>query len=181
MTFRVCGFIWDAKAEVMRLAPRFRRIAQEQFRDAEEYPLEVREHRSSKAHAFYFASIGDAWANLNDKSKEVLQTANDLRGWALIQTGWCDQTVLPCPDKDTAVKWAIFARKMASAEGYAEIVAAKHDGQWYLRIRVPRSQSRAAMNKEEFTKSSRDVLDILAGTIDVTRKELESAGKRSAA
>ena len=180
MTFRPCAFIWDDKAEVMRLAPRFRRVAQQQFRAGEEYPLEVREHRSSKQHAHYFASIGDAWGNLNETSKEVLKSTDDLRGWALIQCGWHDQTVLPCPDKDTAIKWAIFARKMASSEGYCEIVAAKHDGKWYLRIRTPRSQSRAVMNKEEFTKSSRDVLDLLAGTIDVTRKELEDAGKRSA-
>ena len=180
MTFRPCVFIWDRDARVMRLAPRFANVALAQYQDGEEYSLEVREHRSSKQHAHYFASVGDAWSNLNEKSKEVLKTTDDLRGWALIQTGWCDQTVLPCPDKETAIKWAVFARKLASAEGYCEIAAAAHDGKWYLRIRTPRSQSRASMNKEEFTKSSRDVLDVLAGTIDVTRKQLEDAGKRSA-
>lgn len=181
MSFRPVAFTWDEKAEVMRLAPRFRRVAREQFRDSEEYPMEVREHRSSKSHAFMFASINDAWDHLSDANKEILQTPEHLRKWALINVGWYDETLIDAgenePGRKRAMQMAVFARRL---DDFAEIKVIKHEGSWFLRIREAKSQSRASMNKEDFEKSKRDVLDMLAGQIDVTRKQLEDAGKRSA-
>ena len=81
------------------------------------------------------------------------------------------------PGRQRAMKMAAFSRKL---DDYAEIKVIKHDGVWFLRIREAKSQSRASMGKEDFEKSKRDVLDVLAGTIDVTRKQLEDAGKRGA-
>ena len=165
----------------MRLEPRFARVAREQYRDGEEYPMEVREERSSKSHAFYMASVTSAWKNLNGETAEILSTPTHLRGWALVETGWHDQHIVEAPDKQSAMKWAIFARKISSHEGYSEIKVLKQDGRWFIRIRTPRSQSRAAMNKEDFKASSNDVLNVLAGTIEVKRHDLDKAGREEAA
>ena len=182
MSFRPCAFTWDAAADVMRLAPRYRRVAHEQYRDGEEYPLEVREHRSSKSHAFMFASISDAWDHLSDANKEVLKTPEHLRKWALITAGWYEETLVDAGEgeggRKRAMRMAVFARRF---DDYAEIKVIKHEGSWLLRMREAKSQSRASMGKEDFEKSKRDVLDVLAGQIDVTRKQLEDAGKRGAA
>ena len=181
MSFRPVEFTWDEKAEVMRLAPRFRRVAREQYRDGEAYPLEVREHRSSRSHAFMFASISDAWDHLSEANKEIIKTPEHLRKWSLINSGWYTETLIDAgenePGRQRAMKMAAFSRKL---DDYAEIKVIKHDGVWFLRIREAKSQSRASMGKEDFEKSKRDVLDVLAGTIDVTRKQLEDAGKRGA-
>lgn len=177
MSFRTVAFTWDSDAEVMRLAPRFRRVAREQFRHGEEYPLEVREERSSKAHAFFFASVNAAWKNLRGETAEILTTPTHLRGWALIQAGYHHQQIVEAPSKNAAMKMAMFARALARKEGYVEIKIVKHDGQWFIRSREPKSMSLANMKADEFKAASRDVLDILAGTIEVTRKSLEREGK----
>lgn len=177
MAFRTVTFTWDATRRVMVPLDRFSNIAASQFNDGEEYNLEIREHRSSKSHAHYFACINEAWKNLRGETAQILFNPNILRGWALVQAGYCDQQIVHAPDKDSAIKMAVFARKLAGDEGYAEIKIKKIDGEWYVQSRLPRSQSRAAMNKEEFQASKTAVLDILAGTIEVTRKTLETEGR----
>lgn len=174
MTFRIVYFQWDEKMQVMRPLARFHNQLS-QYVDGEMYPLEVREQRSSKAHAFYFASVNSAWKNLRGQTAEILSTPEHLRKWALIMAGWYDQTIVPASSRDGAMKMAAWARLK---DDHAEITIIKHDGEWYLRIREAKSQSRASMNKNDFTQSSRDVLDILAGTIEVTRKTLEREGAK---
>lgn len=161
----------------MMVAPRFGNVARAQFNDGEEYVLEVREQRSSKSHGHYFASVKAAWENLTGETLEHLSTPDVLRGWCLVQSGWYDQHIVLAASKEDAMRMAMFARSLAKSEGYVEIVVVKVDGEWFVRSREPRSQSRASMNKEDFEKSKRDVLDILSGTISVTRKSLEREGR----
>lgn len=177
MTFRTVVCTWDEEAGALRVAPRFLRVAREQFRAGEEYPITVNEKRSSKAHAFYFASVNAAWKNLRGETAEILSTPTHLRGWALVQSGWHDQHIVEAPSKDDAMRMAVFARALAKTEGYVEISVIKHDGRWFVRSRTPQSQSRASMNAEDFKQSSRDVLDILSGAIEVRRTALEKAAR----
>lgn len=177
MSFRTCVFKWDSKALVMRLLPRFQNVALGQFSDSEEYPLDVREERSSKQHAYFFASVNSAWKNLRGETAEVLTTPTHLRGWALIQAGYHHQQIVEAPDKESAIRMAVFARALAKNEGYVEIKVIHHDGRWFVRSREPESQSRASMKADRFKQSVQDVLDILAGTIEVTRKTLEREGR----
>jgi hypothetical protein len=177
MSFRTVICTWDEQAGALRVAPRFLRVAREQFRAGEEYPIEVNEKRSSKAHAFFFASVNAAWKNLRGETAEILSTPTHLRGWALVQSGYSHQHIVEAPDKDSAMKMAVFARALARNEGYVEIKVIKHDGQWYVRSREPMSQSRASMKADEFKASSQAVLDILSGAIEVTRKSLEREGR----
>lgn len=174
MSFRPCLFKWDAASRTMNLVPRFANVALAQFVDQEEYPLEVREHRSSKSHAHLFACINEAWKNLRGETAEILRTPEHLRAWSLIAAGWFDETIIETPSRDAAMKMATFARKL---DDFAEIKVVKHDGRWFLRMRTPKSMSRASMAKEEFDRCKRDILDIIAGTIEVSRKTLEQAGK----
>lgn len=180
MSFRACQFKWDEDALSMRLNPRFRRVALEQFRNGEEYRLTEEEERSSKHRAYYFAQVREAWQNLRGETAEILSSPNLLRGWCLVESGWCDQHIIDVPDKATALKTAVFARAVSSKETYSEVKVLKHDGSWYVRIRTPRSQSRVAMTAAELKQSFADVLAILAGTIEVTRRDLAAAGKRNA-
>lgn len=177
MAFRAVTFRWDSERRVMVPLDRFSNIAASQFNDAEEYNLEIREHRSSQSHRHYFACINEAWKNLRGETAEILISPNHLRGWALCVAGYCHTQIVAAPDKDSAIKMAVFARKLASGEGYAEIKIKKIDGTWYVQSRVPMSQSRSAMNKEEFAASKNSVLDIIAGEIQVSRKTLETEGK----
>jgi hypothetical protein len=177
MSFRTIICTWDEQAGALRVAPRFLRVAREQFRAGEEYPITVNEKRSSKAHAFYFASVNAAWKNLRGETAEILSTPTHLRGWALIQSGYHHQHIVEATDKDSAMKMAMFARALARNEGYVEIKVVKHDGRWFVRSREPESQSRASMDAERFMESSRAVLDILSGAIEVSRKSLEREGR----
>lgn len=179
---RICKFQWDATAQAMKLLPRFRRIAADQFEDGHEYPLEVRESRSSRSHAYFFAAVSEAHANLNEEATAALKTPTHLRRWALITAGWYDETLIDAGEgelgKQRAMQMAAMARRL---DDYAEIKVIHQGEFWFLRVRTAKSQSLSAMGKDEFEKSKRDVLDILAGQINVTRKELERAGKVSAA
>jgi len=159
----------------MKLVPRFQSVANKQFEDGQEYPLEVREQRSSKEHAHYFASINSAWEHLDEETLQALRTPNHLRKWALIATGWYEETQIGELTKRDATRMAVAARKL---DEYAEIRVRRGLGDtWSLVIRTARSQSRASMNKEDFRASKRDVLDVLSGHIHVTRKQLEDIGK----
>ncbi len=180
MSFRPVVFVWNAREGVMRVAARFGNVARAQFRDGEEYPLYVREHRSSKSHAFFFASVKNAHDNLSAENTEILQTPEHLRKWALIVSGWYDETLVDAGEgkygRRRAIQMAGFARKL---DDFAEIKVIKHGENWFLRVRVAKSQSLSSMDKEEFKKSSRDVLDVLSGTIEVRRADLEKIGRES--
>lgn len=184
MVFRACLFRWNAADQTMRLEPRFARIAEAQFKDGETYPLEVKEQRSSQEHRHYFAVINNAFDNISDEETlSVLSTPNKLRQWALICSGWCDVTVFgPMPYR-TALNCAQrAAENFRRYDDYVEITVHRNrdddgnlDGTANVVIKIAKSQSRVAMDKENFRASKRDVLDILAGQIHVKRKDLEKS------
>lgn len=190
MSFRLCRFKFDksvGRAGAMILDPAYRRIADEQFRDGEIYLMSVAgDERHDKFRGFFFASVREAFNNLQGTAAEVLTSPTLLRGWALVQTGWADQHVMEAPgdnerqQKAAAERMAVFARSIVTKESYSEIWIRKIDGKWMVAIVTPKSQSRASMTDDDFKKSSKDVLDVLAGQIEVKRRDLESAGRRSA-
>lgn len=191
MTFRPVLCIWRSASRTFELVPRFGNIANAQFRDGEEYPLEVKEHRSSAEHNHYFASVKNAWDNVRDaETLTILSTPNKLRQWALIQTGWCDATVFGPMSKRSAIaaatKAAINFRKN---DDYVEVTLRRaHDEEtgellkdgWLVIIKTAQSQSRASMDKEAFRDSKRAVLDLLSGQIEVRRRDLEKFSKETA-
>lgn len=171
-----CEFIWDGEA--MHTAPRFRALASSQYKSGEQYRLEVIERRSSASHAHYFAVINNAWQNLPETwvpedRVDPPQNAEQLRKWALIKTGWCDEQTIECDTPSDARLMAAFTRKLD--RDYSEI---KVRGSTVI-FRRAKSQSRHAMNAEDFKKSKADVLDLLAFIVGVTRMQLDKQGKEA--
>lgn len=189
MTFRPCLFVWSKAERTMRLVPRFARVADAQFRDGEEYPLEVKEQRSSKDHNHYFASVKNAFDHVDHaETLELLSTPNKLRQWALIKTGWCDVTVFgPLPKRSAIASARTAAANFRAQDDYVEItMRPAHDEEtgevegWAVVIKTAKSQSRASMDKEDFRKSKTDVLEVLAGHIEVKRRDLERSARDTA-
>ncbi len=79
-------FQWTGEA----MAPygRFAREADAQFVIGERYRMTTVEERSAKSHAHYFACVTDAWANLPEEYEGRWPTADHLRKYALIKTGY---------------------------------------------------------------------------------------------
>jgi len=174
-TFVPVQFTWTEEL-VMKPAYRFLKLCQKQFKFGESYMLEVRERRSSASHAHYFACVDDAWNNLSPDQTAKMRTPTHLRRWALIETGHFNEVIEDVGSHDTAVQVAKFARKITNnTDEYAEIVVRGTQ----VAYRTAKSQSVAAMDKTEFERSKADVLALLADTINVTKKELETQGKRS--
>lgn len=180
-------FKFDAKNCVMVVNPRWREIARRMFKDGEDYALEEKLERSSAQHKFYFVSIKNAFTNLNKETLDLLKTPNHLRQWALIATGWYDERQVGGLSLAQAKRMAVTVAALLRSntdDDYVEIIVRRNrdesdrlDGTANLIVRTPKSQSRDAMDRETFKKSCEDVLDVLAGAINVTRRELEDSGK----
>ena len=192
MTFRPVLATWNDADLSFKVVARFGRLARSQFSNGEDYPLEVVEHRSSAEHNHYFAAIKNAWDNVNDEETiRLLGGPNGLRHWALIQTGWCYTVPIGPMSKAAAIKgahgaadnfrrWSDEMNSSKQGGSYVEVVIRPVDGGWVVIVKTPMSQSRAAMKKEPFRDSKKAVLELLAGQIQVKRRELEQSGKDAA-
>lgn len=177
MTGAPIKFVWNGEAMVP--ARGYAARAEKQFVPFEAYTLEVREERSSAEHGHYFAAIADAYANLSDEVTDRLRTPDHLRKWALIETGWFDETVTDCATQEVALRMAAFTNTIerSNRQDYCEIIVRGPA----LVVRVAKSQSRKAMDKESFRKSKNDVLDLLSDMVGVNRTLLERYAKRKTA
>lgn len=146
------------------------KICAEHFQIGERCVLEVREERSYASHRQYFAAIREAWQNLPEDAAQRYDSPEKLRKWALIRGGFCEETDFVFESEKKAVAVAMMARKL---DDYA-IVTQKGP---VVKVYRAKSQSLAAMGKEEFQASKQAVLDILSGQIGVSRKALEQEGK----
>lgn len=153
--------------------PRFARWCDEQFGEGEVIQLERHEDRSTQSHNHYFASVKTCWDNLPDHEIENrFPTPDALRKWALIRNGYCTESSVVCDNNEQA---NIIAAFMGKREG--EIIVVKEN---VIKKYVAKSQSYAAMDKQEFQESKVLVLDTLAELIAVTRKRLEQAARSNA-
>ena len=162
------------RSRVMVPHPRYEKVARRQFAEGEEYPLIVLEARSRASHNQYFAAVNEAWDNLAEDIATRWPTAEHLRKWALVEVGFFDEKVFPdCKSPAHAKQLAVFVR---SVDTYAQI----HVHKTTVIVREPKSQSAAAMGKDQFEKSKRAVLDLLATLARTTRAQLnENAGASS--
>lgn len=168
---RPVTFIWSEQGHMIPM-PRFRKQCDEQFVVGEEYPLTILEARSRNSHNHFFASVHEAWKNLPEDIGTDFPSAEHLRKWALCKTGWATMKTFPCETEDHARNLAVFAR---SADEYAVIELRGT----IVRIHQAKSQSAAAMGKEEFQKSKQDVFDKISELLDVTPGELRKQGART--
>jgi hypothetical protein len=153
--------------------PKHPKLAERHYTIGETYPLVVHEQRSQATHNHYFASIADAWANLNEDAAERLPTPEALRKWALIKTGYRDERSITCASKAEALRVAAFVKPI---DEFALVIP--HEAQ--VTIYVAKSQSLKAMGKVEFQRSKQAVLDLLANMLGTTAGELQANARDAA-
>lgn len=166
---RPMTFFWDG--DTMKPTERFRALAKRQFDVGASYVLEPHQPANHKYRALYFASIAQAWANLDADAVARYPDPEALRKWALIKGGWRKDNYTVCDTPERALALAAFLRKLDSHS----IVTVEGK---VVRAYVARSQKLGRpedgrMTDDEWQRSTKDVLDILSNQIGVTRKQLE--------
>ena len=160
---RTVFMLWDGK--VFRPSPSFRAYCDREFVIGETYPMAPVEERSSASHNHYFAALQEGWRNLSEENAKHFPTAEHLRHWALVQTGYFHEAYYTLASEDYARKLALDLRKR---DPYAIITLSGR----LVRIFTAESQSTASMKKERFQKSKDDVLDLIAAMARTSRVQL---------
>lgn len=159
-------FRWDGESMTPR--PGYARRADQCFVIGQDYVLAPVEERSLASHNHFFASIAEAWKNLPPEGAERFPTADHLRKYALIKTGFHEERSIVCGSKAEAPRVAAFLKPI---DDYAVITV--RDA--VVTVYTAKSQSAKAMGKEAFQASKDAVLDFVAGLIGVTPDELQNA------
>src|SRR3990167_2345512 len=164
-------FRWSG--DTMEPLGRHHERCNELFVVGEIYRMNAVEERSLASHNHFFAALHDAWLNLPDEKAMGFPTAEALRKHALIMTGHRDERKFSASSPAEARKIAAFLKPR---DEYAIISFA---GNVVLEW-TAKSQSRKAMGGPTFQKSKDDVLDFVAGLIDVPRETLSAEAGRAA-
>jgi hypothetical protein len=157
--------LYEWSGDFMKPLLRFQRRCNEQFVVGQVYRLVEEEERSHASHAHYFACITEAWRTLPEDIADRFPTAESLRKWALIKTGFADV-------RSTVYETANDAKMAATLLGlYNEhaVIIAKG---CVVSVYVAKSQSTRAMDKATFQASKTAVLGLVASMIGVTSAEL---------
>jgi hypothetical protein len=157
-------FEWTGEAMV----PLNPRAADRQYVVGERYRLEPREERSTAAHNHEFAWLHDAWLNLPETIADQYPSPEHLRKRALIQAGFYNEEIIDVGSKAGAIRVA------ASLRGIDDFALVLVRGPFVIR-RAAKSQSRRAMNKQEFTASKAAIMEVIAGLIGVAPDQLGKA------
>ena len=162
-------FTWDGES----MAPattHMEKLCDQHFTVGETYMLVEEYDRSQRSHNHYFAEIHEGWLNLPEVLSDApwAQTAEHLRKYALIKTGYCDTKTLVCSSKVEAERIAEFMRPIDvfSVVVFADSTVTHH---------TARSQSKKAMGGEVFQESKTAVLDCIEDLIGLGRGELRGA------
>lgn len=138
----------------------------------EKYRLVEYHDRSITSHNHEFAWLADAWANLPDDLHERFPSAEHLRKYALIRTGWCESTDTVFSTSDDALAGGTLARR---GDTYA-VIEVKGT---VVRRHSAKSQSKRAMGKQDFQRSKDDILAYIAGMLNVTPEQLMANSGKS--
>lgn len=152
---------------------RYQRVAQRQYTLDGEYVLDELDERSEASHRQYFAAINDGFRNLPESVAANFSSAEHLRAWCLIECGYHEERIIDCESEREAKRYATFIR----IEKLHARLKRREDK---LVVQYPRSQAYGAMNKHEFEKSKRDVLELIESMIELHRGALMKEAGRSA-
>jgi hypothetical protein len=175
-------FKWEDARGVMVPLPRFGNVCRRQYVDGEEYPLDVHMERSTASHNQYFAALTELYNSLpesvsiitvEDVSMPRWPTSEHFRKWCLIKTGWYVEKNFACASAGHARNLAAFVRKV---DEHA-VITLRQD---VVSVFEAKSQSRAAMGKEKFEASKRDVIDLATSLVGVTKTEAMRAASKPA-
>jgi hypothetical protein len=164
------GVVTGTKAMVP--LARYVNAAARQYHEGEEYPLVMLETRSRASHNQYFAELNEGFLNLPENISARWPTAEHLRKWLLIETGWFNESEIDCASPKHAQQTAGLIR---SFDEYARISV--HGSK--VIIRRAKSQSLNAMGKSDFEASKKDVRDLLESFIGIRPGSLKKEAGRA--
>ena len=119
---------------------------------------EICHERSAKSHAHYFATVGDAWANLPETLAMDFPSAEHLRKHALIKAGFCTVAKMVFGDDAEALRTCHILRGMDS---YAICEVSGR----VVTVYRAQSQSVRAMGAKAFQDSKDKVLAVISQII----------------
>jgi len=118
------------------------------------------EDRSPASHSHEFAWLKDAWNNLPEKLADNFPTPEHLRKRALIDANYYDEMIIDAGSNAAALRVAAGFRQI---DDFALVIVR---GVHVIR-RTAKSQSRRAMNKQEFQESKTAIMEIVSNMIGV--------------
>lgn len=147
--------------------------AKHHYGEGELVDLVRHDERSLNSHQHFFASVNEAWRSLPDELVDRWPSAEALRKWCLIKTGFCDMTTTVFANRADAQKAAAL---LIPLDEFAVV-----DVRDNVLIRsVAQSQSFRAMGKEKFQRSKNAVLEEIARILGATPAEIEDAARSAA-
>lgn len=159
---------WDG--DVFVPATSFKAYCDREYVVGEVYPMLPVEERSQASHSHYFAALAEGFHNLSEENAKRFPDSEALRHWALVQCGYCTETNYVSANAKEARKLAATLRRMSP---YA-VIKLRED---VVIVWEAESQSKAAMKKQRFEESKRDVLDLVAGMARTTSAQLNREAK----
>jgi hypothetical protein len=160
---------WDG--DVFVPEPSFKAYCDREYCIGEVYPMLPVEERSQSSHNHYFAALAEGFNNLSEENAKHFPTVEHLRHWALVQSGYAEETEFSLTTTKEARKLAAELRKI-------NIYAVMSIRDTVLKIWTAESQSMAAMKKQRFEESKRAVLDLVAGMARTTPAQLNREAHR---
>lgn len=166
------AYRWNGTAMVP-LNSFFAARATKQYEVGKAYVLVPNEARSPESHGHFFAALHEGWLNLAEDFADEFPSAEYLRAWCLVKSGFADHQVIVCATAEDAARVAA----IASSREKIRIVVVEGN---VVNIWLPKSQSMKAMGKVEFEASKRACLDLIASMARTTVDDLQRNAGRSA-
>lgn len=151
---------------VMR--PLNRRRADVFYTVGERYIMAPISERSDASHRHEFGWLREAWMSLPENLADLYPTPEHLRKRALIDAGYYDESITDAGTNAAALRVASTFRAI---DDFSLVIVR---GPLVVR-RTAKSQSRRAMNKEEFQASKTALMEVIAGMIGVPVRDLAQA------
>lgn len=165
MKLRAVQFVWTDEG-VMKPLPRFKVLCDKQYTVGEEYTLTPPDNRSLRSLRHYMVAVKEGWENLAEEWDGMFESPEHLRKWCLVWEGYATKREI---HYDTP-KDALASKELI--KGLDEYVVAKVKDN-VLMIFRPKSQSGAAMQRQEFQDSKERVLARIATMARTTVPELK--------
>lgn len=159
---------WDGEAFVPDR--RCMKAVDQHFAIGERYGLIEWQERSPSSHAHEFAWLKEAWQNLPEGIADLYPTPEHLRKRALIEAGIYDEDVIDAGSNAAALRVASYLR---GKDDFSLVIVRGP----IVVVRTAKSQSRRAMNRQEFQASKSAIMEVVAHLVGVSPSSLERAGR----
>ena len=160
-------FQWNGEA----LVPLSGRMADRYYVIGEKYRMAPWEDRSANSHNHEFAWLAEAWKNLPEAISDLYPSPEHLRKRALIEAGWYNEEIIDAGSKAAALRVSSYVRRK---DDFALVITRGP----LVVVRTAKSQSRRAMNREEFQASKTAIMEIVSALTGVSPQALnDNAGQ----